>query len=486
MTLLPDQTPRLPKWPFLLADAVLLILAGAVAHFSRNPYAGAPLIAIVTCVALAALLCTIPFLADYARKQDEALDERHRALDALARTVNTSAEQISIAANGLNEIAEQTQKALRHAEHLPQKLHEKVAEFSAQLANANDEEKEELEKELNELRAADSERLESIADKITKSVAEWSKLEAATQKHFAAAAASLDEKLAALDAKSAALDTKLAALDAKIIALDAATKAFASAPPPPPPAPAAEEPAVPAEPAAKTETAHPPKRPRKPRPAPEETPATPSATPGEPVAPADESNPKSKIENQKSEEPPPVTAEKIPEVAPVAPHTAEPFKTQDKPENGGPTTEDRKETPASDLGPPSSEPKPPRKRAPKKPAPAPAPEGEPSLGIEEPPPPPPAAEISERAVSSDGATRLLVTAYIGIGNRLFIRGEGPGLSWDKGVPLQFVSIGKWRWETATADAPVKFKLYKNDETECTALGAQTLDPGHQAEVTAAF
>jgi hypothetical protein len=90
------------------------------------------------------------------------------------------------------------------------------------------------------------------------------------------------------------------------------------------------------------------------------------------------------------------------------------------------------------------------------------------------------------SMTTDGATRLLATAYIGIGNRLFIRGEGPGLTWEKGVPLQFVSIGKWRWETAEAVAPIAFKLYKNDSTECTALGEQSITPGHLTEVTAAF
>jgi hypothetical protein len=94
--------------------------------------------------------------------------------------------------------------------------------------------------------------------------------------------------------------------------------------------------------------------------------------------------------------------------------------------------------------------------------------------------------VAEGVLTSDGATRLLVTAYIGIGNRLFIRGEGPGLSWDKGVPLQFVSIGKWRWETNDASGPVRFKLYKNDAIECAALGAQAVEPGHQQEVTASF
>ena len=94
--------------------------------------------------------------------------------------------------------------------------------------------------------------------------------------------------------------------------------------------------------------------------------------------------------------------------------------------------------------------------------------------------------VAETAVTSDGFTRLVATAYIGIGNRLFIRGDGPGLSWEKGVPLQFVSIGKWRWETADASAPISIKLYKNDQVECLGLGKLTLEPGHQHEVNAGF
>ena len=89
-------------------------------------------------------------------------------------------------------------------------------------------------------------------------------------------------------------------------------------------------------------------------------------------------------------------------------------------------------------------------------------------------------------MSADGATRLIVTAYIGIGTRLFIRGDGPGLAWDKGVPLTFVSIGKWRWETNDAVSTVTFRLFKNDAIECTALGEQRVEPGAQGEFTASF
>ena len=92
---------------------------------------------------------------------------------------------------------------------------------------------------------------------------------------------------------------------------------------------------------------------------------------------------------------------------------------------------------------------------------------------------------AESSASSDGATRLLVTAYIGIGNKLFIRGEGPGLSWDKGVPMQFVSIGKWGWASHDATGPVKCKLYKNDEAAALS-GEVTLEPGKHVEVTALF
>ena len=87
--------------------------------------------------------------------------------------------------------------------------------------------------------------------------------------------------------------------------------------------------------------------------------------------------------------------------------------------------------------------------------------------------------------SADGRTRLTVTSYIGIGNKLHLRGEGPGLSWNKGVPLQFVSIGRWRWETDKATEPVVCRIYKNDKLEAPG-GPLTLLPGTEQEVSASF
>jgi hypothetical protein len=174
-----------------------------------------------------------------------------------------------------------------------------------------------------------------------------------------------------------------------------------------------------------------------------------------------------------------VPAAAIPEITPVAPATAEPFSshvaTMPPVTPLAPAAEPAAAVPAAAEG---------VRRAGGRSERTDAVDGEPGLGLD-------LAEsssgsVAEGVLTSDGATRLLVTAYIGIGNRLFIRGEGPGLSWEKGVPLQFVSIGKWRWETNDADGPVRFKLFKNDAIECAALGEQAVEPGHQQEVTAAF
>src|SRR5581483_8880343 len=368
----------------------------------------------------------------------------------------------------------------------------------------SDAEKEELEKEVVALRSSESERLETAATKIARATAEFAKLEAATQQHLVAANDAID-KLSfaaagaigkaqaaaeqafaqarteaakgvgeAAGAATRAIETAqaaaLAELDARLAQassgfaervsreLVAKLQSVGGAPPAVPAVPAT--PTVPAEsaamPALETPApdspAHPPKRPRKPR-REEDAPAEGAAA----VA----AEPPTKAITM--DEPPPMPAEKISEVAPV---TAEPF------------TGHLADTPA-----PAGEPKPARRRAAKKNAePVEAPKDEFQLDEAA----APTGGVGERGLTSDGATRLLVTAYIGIGNRLFIRGSGPGLSWDKGVPLQFVSIGKWRWETADATAPVKAKLYKNDETECTALGTLTVEPGQQTEVTAVF
>jgi hypothetical protein len=516
-------------WVFFATDAVLIGAAAFVASASPRPLSANAILAIVACVIAGAIVALVPLIARVERRKNEALDDRQRALEALARTVAASADQISIAASGFHEIAELAQKNLRHAEQLPHKLQDKIAEFQAQLANANDTEKEELEKEVVSLRSAESERLETVATKMARAVTEFAKIEAATQEHLAAAneavaklsfgaAAAIGKAQVAAEqalaqarieaarglgdtagnAVSAIEKAKLAALgeiEARLVAagdavVEKVTRAMPEMPRAIAPADdgmsragAIENASAPT--TVDSDAAHGPKRPRKPRR--DEAVASVPDRNADTAAPAQTAaSAAAKSETAPPVEPAPVSPEKITEITPIVPPTAEPFSGHIVVEPPA----------ASNPGSATSAPvgtEPARKRAKGKTddessgaakgAVATMSVDEPGLGLDE---PEATAGVVERVMTSDGATRLIVTAYIGIGNRLFIRGAGPGLSWDKGVPLQFVSIGKWRWETNDATAPVNFKIFKNDDIECTALGAQSLEPGYQQEVAATF
>ena len=51
----------------------------------------------------------------------------------------------------------------------------------------------------------------------------------------------------------------------------------------------------------------------------------------------------------------------------------------------------------------------------------------------------------EDKVEKNGTTTVVANVMIGIGNKPYLRGEGPGLSWEEGVAMNFIEIGKWAW-----------------------------------------
>ena len=62
-----------------------------------------------------------------------------------------------------------------------------------------------------------------------------------------------------------------------------------------------------------------------------------------------------------------------------------------------------------------------------------------------------------------GLTVVVARIDVGFGNLLFIRGDGPGLSWDRGVPMDCVASDQWTWSTAAASRPFAYKVLINDE-----------------------
>lgn len=73
---------------------------------------------------------------------------------------------------------------------------------------------------------------------------------------------------------------------------------------------------------------------------------------------------------------------------------------------------------------------------------------------------------------------------VGFGNKLFVRGQGAGLSWDHGIPLECVDSQTWRLIVPAKDK-LQFKLLLNDSV--WAQGEDVVAaPGKKVEVTPAF
>jgi hypothetical protein len=432
-----DPAPRLPKWIFLVIDLGLLLTAFIIIFFNdKNPYAPVPFVSAVVCVGLAAIVGLIPFLIDYAADSAEYVQaERAKIADHVQR-LNAASESLARAAAQIKAVEEAVHKTAHAAENLPYRMQEKLAEFNQQLAQTEDEEKERLTSELATLRQSESDRLQAIADKIHKTAGELSSMESAARKQLGAAQDAAAGKFEArLNAIVAAAEAKLATLSVSVVTA----------------APASAAPSVAAvydrrsEPTPAEDGGHKPplqeqEMPSEPAPATAPTPIVESVSvtesPSEPAA----------LVEPKPKKP---RAPRKPKPEDTLAAMSEPMPGDTPAESSGESTfPDSPAEPASDL-------------------------------------PSEAAATVEPSVSADGATRLLVTAYIGIGNKLYIRGDGPGLSWDKGVPMKFVSIGKWGWATDEATGPVACKLYKNDETAALS-GEIFLETGQHVEVTALF
>jgi hypothetical protein len=436
-----EPAPRLPKWTFFAIDAGLLIAAFIIVFFnSKNPYAPLPFVSAVICVVLAAVIGVIPFLIDYAADSAEYVQQERVRVNEQVQRLHAAGESLARAAAQIKAVEEAVHKTAHAAENLPYRMQEKLAEFNAALAETEESDRAALEEELDELRAANSDKLKTLAEKIHQTTAEWSALEASTRKQLAAAEAAVAKvQHSAGDAAGkfeAKLTAALVTLDEKISQIE---KAAAM------PIPAA---AIATPVAAVADRRH-------------ET-STPEVMSHHSSVPA-EPEPAAIIESVTLSETSPALEEARTK-KPRAPrklkhedsHSASELNTprdEEKTFSNGFALSEEAESDALSATTDRTE----------------------SFR----------AEASEAAASSDGATRLLVTAYIGIGNKLFIRGEGPGLSWSKGIPMHFVSIGKWGWATNDASGPVRCELYKNDES-AALTGEVIVDPGKHVEVTALF
>jgi len=97
------------------------------------------------------------------------------------------------------------------------------------------------------------------------------------------------------------------------------------------------------------------------------------------------------------------------------------------------------------------------------------------------------SEKSEIAKSEENNSSITLIAHlnIDISSTPYVRGEGAGLSWNVGIPMKFIEIGKWEWTVENAVEPTSCRIFKDDSL--AAKGDDiVINVGERAEVYPVF
>ena len=90
-----------------------------------------------------------------------------------------------------------------------------------------------------------------------------------------------------------------------------------------------------------------------------------------------------------------------------------------------------------------------------------------------------------RSSTAPGLPRVAARIDVGLGNSIFIRGQGGGLNWDKGTPLACTDACTWVWSAENPDERVVFKLLLNDTIWAAGDGI-VVEPGGSVDLVPIF
>ena len=95
------------------------------------------------------------------------------------------------------------------------------------------------------------------------------------------------------------------------------------------------------------------------------------------------------------------------------------------------------------------------------------------------------APVAKPARGKQPPTVITALINIGFGNALYLRGEGPSLSWDVGVALDCVADDKWSITLPGTGKPVIYKFLIND-TAWSAGSDYIVESGSSVTVVPSF
>jgi hypothetical protein len=99
--------------------------------------------------------------------------------------------------------------------------------------------------------------------------------------------------------------------------------------------------------------------------------------------------------------------------------------------------------------------------------------------------PPKAPSPKPQAQGAPVTTTIVAAVDVGYGNRLTVRGEGPGLSWETGVPLKCTADDRWTITLPETSHPIVCKFLINDSVWCSGEDYTVL-PGSSVVLSPTF
>ncbi|MBN9691462.1 MAG: hypothetical protein J0M24_14585 [Verrucomicrobia bacterium] len=156
------EAPRITKWPFLLADALLVGVAGFLILTATWPLSRWEIMGIVPCVVVGCWIGLIPFLREHhaaVKLWEQAnLAEAARQL----ADVGSVAEQMKLATAQWQNIHDVATRAAQTSTTAVEKVTAEARAFTEFLGRANDQEKAALKLELEKLRRGGTEHVQVI------------------------------------------------------------------------------------------------------------------------------------------------------------------------------------------------------------------------------------------------------------------------------------------------------------------------------------
>lgn len=452
MSTRPASPPPIARWPFYAGVILLIAVAFFLLITGGRPPAALPLVASMVCLGGSIVLCVIPEALANERRLRLAEAAVRDGAEAQLRRLAQTADQLTHVVSRGQSTEEQAGRALATLEEVAERMVAQAEELASALARSGEREEASRAEEMQRLTEERDEKLTALEIRLNATSVALSETQSAIKKASASSSRSIESLAVRLEEIADELRAALAARPTAPVHEPApapAAPATSRHETPDTPTPVGRE--IDTVPAAETFSAP--------------VAVPPAAAPAADETIAEASEGSAPVEPARTDtvvaasEAPPTSDEAAPHPRPRKPRAPRPIE---KPAD---------DAPAADMIAPPEEAPPAKPTAPLE------------LALEGMPEPRPVMRLNRR--EPPGSTSLVATAYIGIGNKLFIRGDGPGLSWEQGVPMQFLAIGKWGWTTTDAAVPVTCRVYRNDDTPMLEENI-VIDPGTKAEITPKF